>query len=420
MVGQSRGLRDVEEPEGGCSADRAGSIDDAATGRRRAEDARPGPVRGAANGTPRTSDHAHSAASRTPHPGGAAPVDDEPEPADTSRTPRASRARRARHHLTGPAVRIAFLILAIALGIYAVARQWTQVRAGFAEIGPLVLLAALALALLTCFATFAVWRGLLAAFGSPLPRRDAARVFFVGQLGKYVPGSVWSVVAQMELGKKHAVPRSRSAAVAAVTMLVSLTTALLVAAATLPWASDSATDGYLWAFAAAPVLLIGLHPRIANPALQRLFRLIRRPPMERPLTGAALFQATTRSLISWVLAGLHIWLLAVQLGAPAGQTFLLAAGGFAFAWAVGFLIVFAPAGAGIRELILVAALSPVLDPGRATAVALASRLVTILADLLAAGLAAHTHRRHRLTRGRRSADREPATDAAPATADQRR
>jgi glycosyltransferase 2 family protein len=336
-------------------------------------------------------------------------------PADRAGSPAAHHLRRL---LTAPATRLAFLVLAVTLGAFAVASQWSEVRTGFAKLGPPALLAALALALATCAATFAVWRGLLAAFGSPLPRRDAARVFFVGQLGKYVPGSVWSVVAQMELGKAHAVPRSRSALVAAVTMLVSLSSALLVAAGTLPWASDAATDGYLWAFAAVPVLLVALHPRIANPGLRALFRRLRRPPMERPLSGRDLFQATTRSLLAWLLAGTHVWLLAVQLGAPIGQTFLLATGGFAFAWAVGFLIVFAPAGAGVRELILIAALSPVLDPGKATAVALASRLVTILADLLAAGAAAGwaagPRLRDRLARPARDSDPDRGPDAEPA------
>jgi hypothetical protein len=36
-----------------------------------------------------------------------------------------------------------------------------------------------------------------------------ARILFLGQLGKYLPGSVWPVLAQMELGKTYRVPRHR-------------------------------------------------------------------------------------------------------------------------------------------------------------------------------------------------------------------
>ena len=94
------------------------------------------------------------------------------------------------------------------------------------------------------------------------------------------------------------------------------------------------------------------------------------------------------SCSSWVLYGLQIWLLATRLGAPGGRTALLAVGGFAFAWSVGFLVVFAPAGAGVRDVLLVAILGPVLGVGSATAVALVSRALMTAGDLLTAALAA--------------------------------
>ncbi|MBW8805574.1 MAG: flippase-like domain-containing protein, partial [Catenulisporales bacterium] len=283
--------------------------------------------------------------------------------------------------------RLAFLALTLAAGAYAVARQWTRVRAGFADLGPLPLTVASLPALGSIAAMMLAWRGLLASLGSPLAIRPAARVFFTSQLGKYLPGSVWPVLAQMQLGRAHRIPRTRSATAAALAMLISLTTALVLAAATLPTAGGAHAAGYRWAFAAVPILLAGLHPRVANPALRTIFRLTRRPQIE-PLTAATITRTAARSLVGWLLAGAHVWILAVALGAPLLRTLLLATGGYAFAWSVGFLIVFAPAGAGVRELILVAALQPVLDPGKATVVALASRLVTIVADLAAAALTA--------------------------------
>ncbi|WP_344657884.1 lysylphosphatidylglycerol synthase domain-containing protein [Catenulispora subtropica] len=283
--------------------------------------------------------------------------------------------------------RVAFLALTLAAGAYAVAHQWARVRAGFADLGPLPLVAALVPALGSVTAMMLAWRGLLGSLGSPLGLRAAARVFFTSQLGKYLPGSVWPVVAQMQLGRAHRIPRARSAATAALAMLVSLATALVLAAATLPTAGGAHAAGYRWAFAVVPLLIAGLHPRVANPALRAVFRLTRRPEIE-PLTGATLGRTVLRSLAGWLLAGAHIWILAVALGAPPLRTLLLATGGYAFAWSVGFIIVFAPAGAGVRELILVAALQPVLDPGKATVVALASRLVTIVADLVAAAATA--------------------------------
>jgi glycosyltransferase 2 family protein len=283
-------------------------------------------------------------------------------------------------------VRWGFVAVTVALGGYAVAREWNGVRAALVRLGFLPVAGALLSVLAALFATMLVWRLLLAALGSPLPVRAAARVMFVGQLGKYLPGSVWPVLAQMELGHSYQVPRHRSATASVLTILLSLLSGLLAALVTLPFVAGSTP--YLWAFLAAPVLLVLLHPRVLNRVLERLLRLAKRPPLERPLAGRALAGALAWAFVSWILFGLQVWFLATRLGAPAGKTAVLAVGGFAFAWCVGFLVVFAPAGAGVREVLLVATLGPVLGAGSATAVALVSRAVMTAGDLLTAGAAA--------------------------------
>ena len=155
----------------------------------------------------------------------------------------------ARRVLTGRPVRWGFGAAAVAIGGYAVARQWTDVRAALASIGALMVAAAMVSVLIAMFAAMQVWRVLLAALGSPLPIRVAARIMFVGQLGKYVPGSIWPVLAQMELGSAHRVPRHHSASASVLTMLVSMFSGLLAALVTLPFLAGSTP--YLWAFLAA-------------------------------------------------------------------------------------------------------------------------------------------------------------------------
>src|ERR1700720_758258 len=90
-----------------------------------------------------------------------------------------------RRILTGRPVRWGFGAAAVAIGCYAGARQWTDVRAALASIGVLTVAAAMVSVLLAMFASMQVWRVLLAALGSPLTIRVGARIMFVGQLGKY-------------------------------------------------------------------------------------------------------------------------------------------------------------------------------------------------------------------------------------------
>ena len=284
-------------------------------------------------------------------------------------------------------MRIGFVVVAVALGGYAVARQWAQVQAGLAELGWLAVAGSLLAVLAGLATTMQVWRVLLSALGSPLPARTASRIFFLGQLGKYVPGSMWPVLVQMELAQAARVPRSRTATAAVLTLVTSLCAGLLAALVTLPFLPAGATGDFRSAFLAVPVLLALLHPRVVNAAAGRVLRLTGRPPLDRPLSGRAVAVAVAWALASWVLLGAQVWLLAISLGAPVGRGLLLAVGGFAFAWSAGFLVVLAPAGAGVRDVLLVATLASVLSVGAATAVALVSRVLMTVGDLVLAGVA---------------------------------
>jgi glycosyltransferase 2 family protein len=289
-------------------------------------------------------------------------------------------------------VRWGFVAAAVGFGVYAVAGQWHDIHKALDRMGPLPVAGSLLAVLLGLLASMCAWRCLLAGLGSPLPVSATARIFFLGQLGKYLPGSVWPVLAQMELGRTYQVPRHRSASASVLTMLLSLLAGLLTALVMLP-VTGTSTD--LWAFAAAPFLLACLHPRVLNVLMGRLLRLARQPALSQPLSGRTLAVALGWSFAAWICNGVQIWLLALQLGAPAGSGLLLAVGGYAFAWSVGFLVVFDPAGLGIREVLLVATLSPAVGTGPATAVALVSRALTTAGDLLTAAVAGGYRRRPR-------------------------
>jgi hypothetical protein len=125
-----------------------------------------------------------------------------------------------------------------------------------------------------------------------------------------------------------------------------------------------------------------------------------------------LAHALAWSFTAWLFNGLQIWILAEKFGAPVGKTILLALGGYAFAWCAGFVFVIAPAGAGVRDPLLTASLTPVIGYGPALAVMLVSRAVNTISDLLVAGIAAATRGRVPDTEGKDQAA-VPAEAATP-------
>lgn len=289
--------------------------------------------------------------------------------------------------------RWAFVAVTVGLGGYAIVDGWPNVQAGLSRIGPLDIVGGLLCVLGALLATMQVYRVLLRALGSPLPARAAAQIMFVGQLGKYIPGSVWPVLAQMQLGSEHNVPRARSASASVLAMLMALVSGILVGLVMVPFAGHATP--YWWLFLLAPVIGVFLHPRLLNRILDRVLRLARRPPLEQALTGRSVAGAFGWGVVCWVFFGLQIWLLGSRLGLSAGSGLLLAIGSFAFAWCAGFVVVIAPAGAGIREVVLVALLAAAMKPADATAIALVSRVLMTVGDLISAGTAAWFARRSR-------------------------
>ena len=196
-----------------------------------------------------------------------------------------------------------FVAVTACLGGYAVAHEWTAVRAALGSLGFAAVAGALLSVLAAMVMTMQSWRVLLAGLGSPLPLRAASRIMFIGQLGKYLPGSVWPVLAQMELGHAYRVPRHRSASASVLAMMVSLLSGLLMALITLPFVAGA--TAYRWAFALVPVLLAACIRGCSNAVLQWLLRVARRPPLEQPLTGRVMAAALAWSCSSWVLYGLQ-------------------------------------------------------------------------------------------------------------------
>ena len=124
------------------------------------------------------------------------------------------------------------------------------------------------------------------------------------------------------------------------------------------------TRRYWWLFVLAPVLLALLHPRDRGVRADRVLRVARRPPLERPASLGTMARA-----VGLDGAGLgpvrraHLAAGARRRRRAAGLPFL-ATGAYALAFTAGFLVVIAPGGVGAREAALTVALGPVL-PRRA-------------------------------------------------------
>lgn len=259
------------------------------------------------------------------------------------------------------------------------------------DLGTLLTLAAVALLQVASLIVLALgWRGWLRALGHPLSTRRVTSVFLGAQLAKYLPGNVFQYAARVELLHRHGTRRSeatRSVVLESATLvLTGLTIAVLVAQGPGEPLLRQLIDHVSPRRAArmlALIVIAGLGGLLI--AGQRWGRATRVP--RRALLGA-LLGSVPLYVTFFALQCAGLWLVASRLFATEDVPLVLLWGVISLAWTAGFVTPGAPAGLGVRDLILLTALDALAGPGTALGIAGFHRLATVAGDALAFGVAA--------------------------------
>lgn len=284
------------------------------------------------------------------------------------------------------ALRYLLVIVVVGFAVYYLVSQWAEIEEAIAVISWESLALSFVLVLVgLAFGTLS-WVAVLNGLGPHVPLLRASQVLLVGQLGKYVPGSVWSYVMQMELGKQYGIIRPRVLVTALYSAGIGVVSSLLLGALALPVVVHGHME-LLWLFLLLPVGLVCLHPKIMTVLASFVLKLFRRPPLEHQVTFTVVGKAVGWSLLSYVAYGLHLWILVNSLVDPDIQTLILLTGAISLGFTVGLIAFIFPSGLGVREAILIGAMTLLLTVPQATAISVVSRAMFTAADLLAAGIA---------------------------------
>jgi glycosyltransferase 2 family protein len=274
----------------------------------------------------------------------------------------------------------ALVILVLAGFAVAVGDRWGDVRASLETVSVASVVGAWVIVTVALLGPWRAWVSVVTDLGNPLPWRASGQIFFIGQLGKYLPGAIWPVLLQMRMGRAVGVPRTRIAVSFVITLIVGVATGLVFGVLVVPAIVEDTGQPYAWILLLLPLAAVAVHPKVLRAVAQQLLRLTKRPPADFELTNRGALRAAVWTSFFWVVGGLHLWLLVVELGADPLASLPVSIGALALAVSIGPLFVVLPAGAGLREAVIVAALTSVLPLSAAVAAALVSRAVLVLGD----------------------------------------
>jgi uncharacterized membrane protein YbhN (UPF0104 family) len=270
------------------------------------------------------------------------------------------------------------------------------------------------------------WYRLLRRIGQHPHVPAVVRAYYVGQLGKYVPGKAWAVLVRATLAGGAGVRPGLAGLTAFYEVLTTMTAGVLLAAVLLALLQPDTTSGIDWStferlvqrapdlppldrktgVLLAVLMLVPVGVSVLPPIFNRLayrlslpFREKDAAPLPR-MQALGLLEGLLMTACGWLLLGASVW-AGLQAASPQPLPWTMAVWGrltafLAMAYVAGFLAIFLPGGIGVREFFLIFFLTAELthlvqleeEMARLTVVAAVGvlRFVWFVADIVVAAI----------------------------------
>lgn len=275
--------------------------------------------------------------------------------------------------------------------VRALARRFSAVSWAELEVKPVPVALAVGCLAAGTFLAAVAYRRLLASLGRGLSYPATFAAVWVATLAKYVPGKVTGLAGAAWMFRQRGVPAPEALSVVAVVQGLSVVLGLVVAAPLAFWQPvvRRLPVAWLWCGVLVAAAAVCVHPRVFRAIMNRLLRALKRQELQAFPAVGDYVPPVAILLANQVLAGTALWLVARSLGpvSPAWLPFFISAS--ALAITAGLLAIFAPAGLGVREGILLIVLGPVIGGGLAAVAVACLRVLQTLVDaaMAAAGAA---------------------------------
>jgi glycosyltransferase 2 family protein len=272
----------------------------------------------------------------------------------------------------------------------ALIRQWQEFRGTPLVVAPnwTLIIASGIVVLATYGLLIETWRRILGAWGSSLTFRDAARIWFVSNLGRYLPAKqVWIVGAMSTMAEDAGVNAVAAAGSAVLNTIVNIATGFLVALIA-GWRSfDTLSKGNTTIGIALLVVALGgvLLLPTAMPYLLAIARRVTGRAFDLgPIPARAIAISLVGNIIAWLMYGAAFELFVRGVIGSAPGTFADYVTAYAWPYILGYLAILVPGGIGVRDTALAVALAALklATPPQAVVVMVTSRLWLTVLELV--------------------------------------
>jgi hypothetical protein len=311
------------------------------------------------------------------------------EPSATMPSPQTVAPRKSPWRRVFIGVQIVLIGVALVYAAIRVQQQWGSLRNAASDLTPHWLL--LACAALIVFTTWAVlvqsWRTLVFGFGGRLRYLTAVRIWTVSNLGRYIPGSLWSLVGMGIMAEQEGIQPATAAGSALIGTVINIGVGFGVIALS----GSRVLSGVSPAFrlssqvcAALFVLAIIAAPKILPVVTKWIPRSLSRVIPTAPLPASTLWKVVTLNVLSWFGYGWAFMVFSQAIFPNVRGSFSEFVAIWAAGYVAGFVAFLLPAGLGVREGVFIGLMFSLGITGKSEAalISIASRLFMTILDIV--------------------------------------
>jgi len=289
---------------------------------------------------------------------------------------------------------VAFALIAVGLALSGGWASWTelegQARSYGWELDPVWMGTAVVCGVAALLGTAGLWAALFRASGGRTGAREAAAAWLGSNLGRYVPGKIWQLTSIAAYARSRGDSGATAFVVSVALQAITLATGAAAAVGLLGARAFGGASPAALALGAGAIL-VALQPAVLRGLIRLGGRLLKEPAegTDQGLESGGLLRTGIGGLVVWALYGLGFWALLQGLVVDNPVTLAAATGVFAAGYIAGYVVLLAPGGMVVREGAIAGLLGVVagIPLGPAAAIALAARVWTTAAELLAFAVA---------------------------------
>lgn len=289
---------------------------------------------------------------------------------------------------------VALVVLA-AIARYLV-REWDALASRPWEADWAILTLGSGLVVLAYSAFVLLWRHLVSRLGGHLTAADAHRIWYFGNLARYVPGKVLQLAGTAYLARAKGVSSVLTVGSMVVAQLFVIVAGLVVTLVTLPGPAFPLPGGSAASLAVAGGLALLLLTPLFDHAHRFGLQLAGRGDAHVRVPVKTRLGLLLGYLVAWIVFGLGFALFVHGVADPTPGSTATLMGICTAGYLAGWLAVFVPGGLGVREGVYALLLAELLPGPVAAAVAILSRLWLTAVELLVALLLALRYGLHDL------------------------